>query len=228
MDEFKLLNKNMKKEKNKKARRAKLVVSGRGHGVKYLGNFSALMRSNKSTSLTGSNKVKQAVIESNLETVFEKENNFGTHNLQELVTDMRAALGQEWNIQKKKRKDRIENNKIETEWKKRMKDKEEKWNQRRESVLEHCIAFQGFKDCLCQGCDAVVEKASVRCNTCAMILCPMCDSITHHRSVLHDRNVLLDDMSLIHLAQNQFLSLSGVIIEEGILNNNVYDVYTTG
>ena len=108
---------------------------------------------------------------------------------------------------KKKKKE----SKQDTEWKKRMREKEDAWDQKRDLVFKHSIASNSYTKRQCCRCKEVSDYP-IRCTTCRQDLCSKCDLITHCKLVLHNREICVNGENVKLLKQNEFLSDEGIII----------------
>ncbi|XP_045032102.1 uncharacterized protein LOC116927523 [Daphnia magna] len=93
----------------------------------------------------------------------------------------------------------------ETEWKGRMKDKEDAWDYKRDIVFDHYIRTHSYTERQCCCCKKITSYP-VRCFTCKQDLCSRCDLITHCKLVLHNREICLNGEDKRFLHQNEFLS----------------------
>ncbi|KAK4007357.1 hypothetical protein OUZ56_012517 [Daphnia magna] len=95
----------------------------------------------------------------------------------------------------------------ETEWKSRMKDKEdarEAWDYKRDMVFVHYIRIHSFTERQCCSCKKITSYP-VPCFTCKQDLCSRCDFITHSKLVLHNREICLNGEDKRFLQQSEFL-----------------------
>lgn len=101
----------------------------------------------------------------------------------------------------------------ESEWKTRMKDKEDAWDSKRDAVFQNYISSRSYSVSKCGVCEKVTNP--VRCFTCKQDFCSKCDMITHRKLVLHNREVCENGENLKFLRQNEFISEDGYITVEG-------------
>nr|CAH0108882.1 unnamed protein product [Daphnia galeata] len=100
----------------------------------------------------------------------------------------------------------------ESEWKTRMKDKEDAWDSKRDAVFQNYISSCSYSVSKCGVCEKVTNP--VRCFTCKQDFCSKCDMITHRKLVLHNREVCENGENLKFLRQNEFISEDGYITVE--------------
>ena len=98
----------------------------------------------------------------------------------------------------------------ESEWKTRMKDKEDAWDSKRDAVFHHYIGSRSYTLSKCGVCEKVTNP--VRCFTCKQDFCSQCDMITHCKLVLHNREVCENGEIFKFLRQSEFISEEGIYI----------------
>lgn len=106
------------------------------------------------------------------------------------------------------------NSNQETEWKSRMRDKENAWDSKRDVVFQHYIETRSYTERQCGGCQKTTTHP-IRCFNCKQDLCSECDLKTHCKLVLHNREICIGGEDQRCLQQNEFLSDVGTITVQG-------------
>lgn len=101
------------------------------------------------------------------------------------------------------------------EYRKRLTQRGEEWDEKRPVVDSMVISCTAFLESKCMDCSSKTE-ACVKCETCSLMLCWNCDTVLHSKQVLHDRKICLGGERIVCMSQNEFLNSKGEKYQKGI------------
>lgn len=116
--------------------------------------------------------------------------------LQKDIQQLMNELSTTWNIPDAV----VDNNFDETQtsltsppisWQQRQANIYERWKTERQIILENYVCRQPLEEGrLCDICESALEKLAIRCMSCKMHLCAVCDMNIHLKNCLHLRQLV--------------------------------------